>query len=523
MVLAVFFAATAAPITVWRQGRDAWIQSRFSDTQDIVINIWLDANERAFLIPRGGDIKQAGKGKLLHINSDEYPATTISNYGYLSGNHGSAAARQITAPAHGFTDADIGKIITDERNRNYVLVLVKDADAFIIHPESTKPTDAVGQAVFPRHVKEKLFFNGKEIKFESSVLVQLRPLNRISRNEFLVDGKTPLPDDTVVKCSFLDHVFEHDVVAPEAYVSLIKDKAGRNLIPRPTIGTKMFYPEDEPGADDFMKLPAIMIVKNRLRYQDNGAMVNYRQCSYPVYLESVGQLEVMFGWTGLFSSGAYQRFYIPKTSPMTFKGYKDNSREYELDFVKGVDISKGLDLNASISSQNVPDPSNPPDRFIRVTGDASPEYGIALGYSLILGHTAITSSGRDASQYYFLWHTQKMYPRAYTLRKIKPGTTVETVSYKQYFCPMDDPDLTAFYYHHQGDSLMVYVEAHKPLNDKRLNLPLETLGNTIAIVEKTPSVTLLQPTDIVTPDGIHINSVGDYGHIVLKLRTPEVE
>lgn len=511
----VAVTANAEQITVLRRGRDAWIRSRFSKTHDIVIAVWRDANEKAFLVPRGSDIRQAEKGLCLHVNSDEYPATHFSNYGFLSGNHGSAAARLVTAPGHGFTSSDIGKVLTDEKKRTYVLAMILSADKFVMHPEPADPASPAGRAVFPRHAKEKLFIDGREIRFTSSVLTQLRPLNRVTKNEFLVDGKTPLPDDTVVKCDFLDHVFEHDVVAPEELVRFIRAKAGQKIVPALTVRTKMFYPEDEPGAEDYMKLAPLMAVKNRLRYQDCGAMVNYRECTYPVSLVGVSQLEVMFGWAGEIAKGRYQMFYIPKTRPAVFPSRSDGNKKYECDFVKGVDISGRPDINGRITVQNAADPANPPDRFIRVTGKSAPQYGIAVGYSLISGCTALGSRVLPGRGYH-LWYTQKMYPYAYTLRNNRPGTKLATVSYKQYFCPTEEPDLTAFYHHRQGDSLMVYVEAHKPLDNKRLALPPETEGMKLSVVEKSPSVTL-HAQEKVPADGVRISLKGDCGHIVLKL------
>ena len=193
-VFAVCCAAVlcSAAVTVYRNGKDLFVQSRFSATHDIVIQVWLDANEKAWLVPRESDIRLAHKGLLLHSNSDEYPATSFSHYGFLSGNHGSAAARLVTAPGHGFTPEDSGKIITDEKKNSYVLIFATK-NQFVMHPEPAKPAP-VGRAVFFRHNKEKLFFNGKEIKFTRSVLVQLRPLNVVTKNVFLVDGKTPLAD-----------------------------------------------------------------------------------------------------------------------------------------------------------------------------------------------------------------------------------------------------------------------------------------------------------------------------------------
>ena len=68
-----------------------------------------------------------------------------------------------------------------------------------------------------------------------------------------------------------------------------------------------------------------------------------------------------------------------------------------------------------------------------------------------------------------------------------------------------------------GDSLVVRVEAHKPLDSKRLALPPpETAGMKIAIVERSLSVTLLAQ-EKVPADCIGIALEGDCGYIVLKL------
>ena len=109
--------SSSAAVTTYRNGKDLFVQSRFSETHDIVIQVWLDANEKAWLVPRNSDIRLAHKGLLLHSNSDEYPATSFTHYGFLSGNHGSAAARRVTSPGHGLKPEDSGKIITDEKNK----------------------------------------------------------------------------------------------------------------------------------------------------------------------------------------------------------------------------------------------------------------------------------------------------------------------------------------------------------------------------------------------------------------------
>ena len=518
LLFSVFVIASLSGegVTAYREGRNLWVQSRFSPTQDIVIGVWQDANEMAYLIPRNGDIRKLTPQMLLHKNSDEYPATSFAGYGFLSGNHGSAAARLVTAPGHGLTNDECGKTIVDARKNEYVFVKKLNGNQFIMHPKNRAPQASIGRAKFHRHSREKLYFNGKEIKFKSSVLTQVRPLNVVVRNEFLIDGKTPLPEKKVVKCRFIDHVFDHDLLAPEAMVKYIEEKADARTAGFFTHRLKMFYPQDEPAFADYAKLPRIMTVRNRMRYQANGAMVSYRKSHFPVSLAGVSQMDLMFGWSGRIASGKYQMFYIPKTKVQRLTDRRDKNKKYVLDFVKGVDISKGLNVSGSTRAQDALDPRKLPDRFIRVTGKNSPEYGIALGYSLFEGLTADDQAPERRRMSYHHWHTRKMYPYSLGLVNNKPGVTFDTVSYKQYFYPGNDPDATAFYYHKQGKSDVIYFETHKKFAAKKLVLPPSMTGKKITVLEKTPSV-ILTAGERVTTDGIQIANQGDYGHIVLKL------
>ena len=79
----------------------------------------------------------------------------------------------------------------------------------------------------------------------------------------------------------------------------------------------------------------------------------------------------------------------------------------------------------------------------------------------------------------------------------------------------NDPDATAFYYHKQGKSDVVYFEAHKPLKNKKLKLPPYMTGKKVTVLEKTPGLVFSGKT--VPAKGLEISSKADYSHIVLKL------
>ena len=90
--------------------------------------------------------------------------------------------------------ADIGRTITDEKNRTYVLALVTDADKFVMHPDPLDPSAPVGQAVFPRHDREKLFFDGREIKFSTYLALKK-----------VLKGEPATEDETLYLLRLLDY------------------------------------------------------------------------------------------------------------------------------------------------------------------------------------------------------------------------------------------------------------------------------------------------------------------------------
>lgn len=506
--------AVQGAITVFRDGDDFLVKSRFSDDKDIVIHINRIANEASYLVPTGSDILEYEKGLRLHKNTDEYPATFFGNYGYLSGNHGSSYGRLVTIPGHGMTDQEIGAELNDVDNNRYCIIRIEDHDNLFIHPLNTgKP----GKAKFVFFNGDRLFRNGTELKVTAAKMGQMYPLNRIYRLELLMDGTKPLPDKTVMQCDFLDQILVHDVVRPEAVVDYLLNHPGRKPVPEFQPKWMMQKMDNSPELQEYAKLPALMQVENRYRYQARGCSVLYRKCSFLVNLSSVQQLEQMFGWGGgAIAPAELEDFYIPKLKPLRIPKRGNAEQFLEADFSAVFRMPKEMDVRYTIQREASIDPEDLPDRFIRLSGKDRREYGIVLGYSLFSGCTAKDNRGKDREDIYLLYRGKKMYPYAYTLNDVTPGTAMETVSYKQYFSPEDDPDATAFYYHRQQDSLVVYFDCHKPLQNHRLNLPPELAGKKLTVIEKTPSV-ILPETSSVPEAGIHFDVNAPYGYLVLKI------
>jgi len=513
----LFFALGAQEmITVYRNGNEFFVRSGFSAKYDIVIRNWLVANEAAYLLEPEKPITDALKGKLLHISSDDYPATSpLGAFGVLSGNHGSPFARTLSLPEHGFTTADLGGKVNESDGYAYYIMQIVDKNHVLIHPEGNHNTEKPG---FRGHSTAPLFYKEQELKFTESKFTQMHPLNRITDFRILTDGGNEVPDKTEIKCHYLDFIFVHDVVSPLAAVQWMKENPGRKPSPEWKDTGMMFVNSKELREThaDYMKLDALATYHNRFRFEARGACVNYRKAVYLSALSSVSSLDVMFGWNGDIAGKDKEEFYIPKLKPVKVAGYQ-NGNELLCDFSAIFRMPNPMQVNSQITAKDCLDPSDPPDRFIRVVGNEKREYGIALGYSLFLGCTARPRNISEQDSLFHLWHTKKMYPYAYTLKNVKPGKTMETVAYKQYFDPQAEPDATAYYWHHQGDSLIVYLDFHQPLAPKIFQLPTESTGKKISILEKTPSVTLRSGNFVSGEGTVTLEVNGNYGYLVMKL------
>ena len=502
-------------ISVYRDGNELLVRSSFSAEKDLIIRIYNLANEQAYFVPKHFRITDYAKGILLHAGPDEYAANSIGGYETLSGNHGSAYARILEIPNHAMTEKDIGTRLTDDKNHAYYIMNVLDQNRILIHSDWSGKTDAPR---FFRHTKEKLFCNGQELKYKNSKFAQMKPLGRITDFRFLVNGKDPLPDKTEVKCEFLDHIFAHDVINPGEMVNYIKTHPGKKTDPEINVVPRMFFmttPQLREKHAWFAALPALMSYHNRFRHEARGSYTLYRSVEFKASLRSVSSLDVMFCWNGTIAKYPVQEFYIPKVKKMTLrrKGYTP----FECDISRIYKMPKEMQVDQFIMKRDCQNPKDLPDRFIRLCGsEGKREVGVALGYSLIHGHSAKINRGKDRNEIYYYYYTKKMYPHIYTLKNIRPGQKIETVVYKQYLNPQIEPDATDFYYHKEFDSDVIYLDFHKQLTGKRIKLPASMTGKKLTVVEQTPTVKL-HTAGTVPADGLLLDVAGEYGYIVLKV------
>ena len=505
-------------VTVWRDGREALVRSRFSATDDLVIHVQRVANEDAYLVPRDMPITDFRKGVKLHEGTDDFSAINLGDFGNLSGNHGSYFGNLQTLPGHGFTDADKGREVLHSSGVKYRLVAVPDKDHILVHPDG-KP------GVRPNFVwqdKGSFRLGEREWTPEKVARVQVYPMNRFLRFEWkTADGK-PVPERVETRSSHIDLEMEHDVVDARAVMAYLKEHPGAgHAMPEFTskwMPAFLDSPEAKARFSDYAKLDALLNVRTVYRYEPGCARLAMRTTKFVAPLASVNSLDVIYCWSGGIGPWRDVDFYIPRMKKTTLRG-RNGTPDVVTDFTAVEKMPyPPWNVDYTANKADCVDPENMPDRFIRIAGDGEKRrIGVSLGYSLLQGMTALENRSAERSGLYLFWYTGKTYPYCFTLRNVPAGRTVVHHAYTQYFDPQAEPDATSFYHHRDGDSQVVYMDFHKTLVGKVVRLPPEFAGMKISVLQRSPSVTL-HTAGIVPPDGGIVLDVADgYGELVLRL------
>ncbi|MFC1454299.1 hypothetical protein ACFLQL_03870 [Verrucomicrobiota bacterium] len=306
----------------------------------------------------------------------------------------------------------------------------------------------------------------------------------IKRQEYLVDGKTPLREDMFIRCEFLDMVDEYDVVQ--------KVKGKQEVL----ISNRIVYRLQPFGACTI----------------EHHATVR-RDCR--INLWALTQAMVLGGCD--FSSHyrylppEFDRhvYYIPKTLAFV----KDGKR---YDFSRLEDYRKAA-VPIKFNVAMVGDTNNLPDRFMQLLGSGGKnQIGFVCGYSLITGCTRPEERARRCHCPIKLSKSQKTYPIVLDDMDAKAGTELHALAYRQYFDPAAFTNATAVYWHRQGGSHVVYLDYHQSVPRDVIQLPEHLVGKKITVVEKTPTVELLSGLRVPV-EGIGLSVTDDYGYIVLQL------
>ena len=492
-------------MSVLKEGGTLYIRSSFSDKEDLLLKIGLGANRQVnfsgtFLldknVPMTGEV--AGSGKIIHGNGDDATPWHL-NGTYIGGNHGAAVGWEVECKGHGLEKKDIGSQWQDSSGVKFYLVKIPSADSLCF--VGSNDSD-VNIWKISKKIKGEILTNvsGAAISFTNIKLYQVKPACRFKKQEYLVEGKTPLKDGVVVSCKWLDIVEYYDIIN---IGSLLAD-----IIAHP----------GEERAFDAGHLDGIVSNDITYRFFPNGSNV--------IYYRSKALQDFKLGYMGFIQSskliqGNYQthEYYIPKTLPFVQDGIN-------YDFAGIQDFtSKQPALGFNAKSKNITDPGNLPERFIqflgRKNGDAiTREVGYALGYSLLHGITVPSIRAANTSNAITVYTTRKSYPNAINSKMgpiIPAGTQFYCVAYRQYFNPAQAGNATCLYWNRQEEDTVVYADYHKSVENDKIRLPEELAGRKFEVVEKSGSV-VLNTQGTVPAEGISVTVSDGYGYIVLKVR-----
>lgn len=494
-------------LTAQRNRGTVFLRSYFSENQDLLITVaekWGTNFQTNFVNARLVSRETAesemvsAKGVIIHNCGDDATPWNL-NGTYIGGNHGCSDVIEITAKNHGFTVKDIGSAWTDETGKTFYMIKTPKSDTVQVLSEN-EGKDGIWR--FTRSIKGKELkcaSDGKIFNFETAKTTQLWPACRINTQEYLVNGKEPLAPGKSAVCDYFDIVEEYDIIAPDSLLENIKANPGK-----------------EP---DFRAKGLDAVLTNRIvyRFQPMGA------CT--VEHKSTARRKFNIGYMGFIQSAALAKgdfdthsYYIPKTLPFVKSGVS-----YDFKSIQDFSVPPVVPLNFNGGEKNVVDKTNLPDRFIQFlgkkeNGENINKVGYALGYSLTEGLTRPDVRCRNCRNSLFIHTSSKTYPAAIdsAIGVVPEGKIFHCLAYRQYFDPSAYKNATNVYWHKEGESYLLYIDYHKSVENDIIKLPDYLSGKKISIVEKTPSVKLLNEKT-VPAEGLSLSVDGSYGYAVLKL------
>ncbi|MCK9266504.1 hypothetical protein M0P98_06455 [bacterium] len=493
-------------LKVIKNNDTVYIRSKFSQKEDLVVQIRLGSNKQitfgsATLVNASAatDLRGFRSGKVIkHGGGDSTPWSI--NGTYIGADHGNSVSFALTVDNHGKTVADIGSEWLDEKENKFYLIKIVDENR-LMFIGSNSPTGDIWKFTTQLIGKTlKSPSRNSTITFTERKMLQATPACRIKKQEYLVDGKTPLKDDELVTCSWLDIVEEYDIINTGSLLNDIIANPGQE---------RNFVADHLDG-----------VIRNEItyRFHPNGANI--------IYYKAKALQDFRLGYMGFIqASKAFQgkynllEYYIPKTLPFT-------KNDINYDFCKIEDYSKNFSTTLLFNEKegNIADLSNYPDRYIQLLtnrdGDKTVrEVGFALGYSLIHGISVPSVRVKNVVGPFSLYVSGKSFPVGVDRKMgniIPKDTDFYCVCYRHYFNPLLAENATCFYWQKQENDTVIYLDYHKNVDKDLVKLPKEFVGKKLEIVEKTPSVTL-HTKDAISEKGIEVSVTDGYGYIVLKV------
>lgn len=442
--------------------------------------------------------ESCGRMDVIHGSQDD-AAPWKFNGTFIGANHGWYGVMDLTVISHGLSSSDLGKAWSSENGGCFYLVKVIDKDRVWVMPENSGSLEKwkfQSEPPGPVLTEES---GGRKLKVEKAAKAQLHPACRITKQEYLLNGKTPIEEGKVAACEFLDLREEYDIINPAAVLEKVRSQPGREV--------------DFVGPD----LDAFLTNKIEYQFQPWGACTVRHECTVHRAFD--------LDYTGFIQTRVLARrpqdtlrYYIPGTLP-----FKRGETEYDFRSIQNFSSPPAAPLQFGVAEGNLESAERLPHRFIQLMERAGAgekvDIGYAVGYSLLEGTTVPSVRASRCANALTIHTSAKTYPVALDKKagRIVVGSVVDCLGYRQYFSPsLLSTNATACYWHRQGDIYVVYADYHKPLDREVLKLPTLLVGKKVTVVDTTPSIKLLSG-GTVPDEGIALSVNGDYGYVVLAL------
>ncbi len=179
---------------VMKKGAVVYVRSYFSPEQDVLITVAKGANgqinfSNTKLIPTSvpsGEVSFA-QGLVFHRCGDDSTPWSL-NGTYIGANHGCSAGRQVIAPRHGLTKADLGSEWIDEATNKFYIIKITGPDRVWMLSEN-KSNDGIWKfnvtikGSVLKNVAGNRTLNAGEVK-----MAQVIPACRINKQKYLING-----------------------------------------------------------------------------------------------------------------------------------------------------------------------------------------------------------------------------------------------------------------------------------------------------------------------------------------------
>ena len=492
-------------IAVQKHGERVYIRSWFSETEDVIICMNKGVNKQinycfTALVPAQKPLKNvscSSKEIFHYCHDDSTPLKIISTY--IGANHGCSDARELTIPRHGLSSKDIGTPWKDSRGDIYYPIkIVSNSKIWVLG--KNKGSKNIWR--FNRSIKPGNFTsvnNGRSLKIEKAVLVQIIPALRIKYQKYVIDNKTPLEDGKIYICDSLAILEEYEIIAPDALLKTIISNSGNKT--------------------DFnaLGIAALLNEKNIYEFQPRGVCLVDQTITPKRDFKTYQASPVMS--MQLTKRGKYNSLecYIPKT-----KAFVNEGTKFDFNAIQDFSVPIKFSLNFKASNNNI-DTQNPPDRFMEFLGQKSNDginrkIGYAFGIINDYGLGKPEKRLRNVDEMFFIYRSHKIYPRILDMKAgvLKKDVELKSKGFRQYFKMPDSGEATCVYWHKRDNGTRLFIDYHKPVEKDLIKLPAKFAGKKIKIIEKSENIKLLTEGKI-PEQGLEVSVNGKQAYLVLQL------